>query len=392
MDLQATGSRLSDLAGGRRLGMALAFCFLMLLSVCGCAPGRYVRIVDGLESSGLMAPGTESVPMQVVAKRDATPIANTTVRIVSRRGEITLETNSRGVVHLPVTDELRRANPQIEVDTEIPLNFRHMASGYRKESPGKVYTFVATEGKEKLEDGPITVWYEEGLGSEGLALLEELRAERDLIERVTGLEPIPWGIILVAQRKPNEWFLRDSTGEGMMLWVHTAENVSEVRFVAFNTHEWTEATVDDRLQLYDTDDANRFIGDGIADYMYFLRTGWIYRHDRPLERLLEGGTTHVNLPRRFRVSRFDNIAERDIGFYEGYALSFVFWHNLCREYGEDLPRRFCAAMADAKKRDAKTAIRILENLTGSRDIRRRLVKADVAAAIETLKSLPEPPH
>ena len=68
-------------------------------------------------------------------------------------------------------------------------------------------------------------------------------------------------------------------------------------------------------------------------------------------------------------------------------MSFVFWYKLCEEYGPDLPVIFLQKLQREEERSADAAVRLIEEITGRRDIIGKLKKADVNDAIEVLQFL-----
>ncbi len=66
----------------------------------------------------------------------------------------------------------------------------------------------------------------------------------------------------------------------------------------------------------------------------------------------------------------------------GYALSCLFWIDLCANHGEDLPRRFCAELKKRRTRNFPNCIRVLEKLTGKNDLGERLEQMNLKSALE----------
>ncbi len=165
-------------------------------------------------------------------------------------------------------------------------------------------------------------------------------------------------------------------------------------FDYLNVHEWAEHTVTKRLPFLEEDRRNRFIYDGLAEYAACVHAGLRPKAPDSLIRLRGDGITRVNLLKKFLAMRGQmdqpmDDALREQGYAPGYALSFAFWYGLCERHGESVVREFLSLAAQSEKRETKSLVRILERVTGERDIWTRLKRADVLEGIELLKRLAE---
>jgi len=255
--------------------------------------------------------------------------------------------------------------------------------------------YTSPEGKAVIGTDRFRVWYPHGCEADAKAAAKLLSEQQELIAKVTGLRPTQWGIIVVPEKRKDTRYVVSETGTGFFVWCYSKAEIAGGRFAKVNIHEWTENTIDHHLQLHRADRRNRFICDGLAEYAAFRHAGIGKNYAAALEALHKTNIRSVNLFKKFRsvrvrdpwgLSGFDQALE-DRGFPAGYPLSFAFWHQLCEEQGHDLPLRFLRLLRQKQKRDVGAAIGILEDMTHSSDIRKRLKSADVHKAIETIGRL-----
>ena len=169
------------------------------------------------------------------------------------------------------------------------------------------------------------------------------------------------------------------------IWVYEQKDLSDGRFDGTNTHEWIESLLGHELDLHSADKKgrNRIFLDGLPDYGDYLVTGTVDGIDN-VKKLSDQGIIEIDLTKKFTSVRlrgkgafsFDQIlgdGELEQRYHiAGYALSCLFWIELCEKHGDDLPRRFCSTLKEQRKRDFPSCIKILEKLTGESDLRERL--------------------
>jgi len=360
----------------------------VLAAMAGCAHKcAYMDFVGSLDKAGFIAPGATTLPLQVVDTQGQ-PAAGIEVTVASKTGHIRLVSDSKGMITLPLSDDLRRENPWI-----VPQKGQHgsimFLTGGRAIATGEQRVYVSLDDKEKIAGDHFTVWYPPECSAAALAARDVLARQCDLIKRVTGLEPVSWGVVILPEMAKDKSYLAG------FAWCYTAEEVQSTHFAKVNAHEWTEATITHTLRIYDADHANRFIGDGLAEYVAFLDTST--QSARSLDGLKQAGRHSFDLLTNFRAveGHPDDFASSKKmlelldkqGCPEGYPLSFVFWYELSSQAGPDVPARFIAMMKDSKKKDSATAIRLLEQISGQKDLRRRLTEADVDNAISVIEKL-----
>jgi hypothetical protein len=250
---------------------------------------------------------------------------------------------------------------------------------------------VTPRGTEVITTEHFTIWYAPECAEEAETARRSLQLQYDAIKKATALEPVRWAVIIVPEMTPNAIYKVRQPKSATYVMCYPALDVRSGFYSGINAHEWTEMTIARRLNLYAHDRGNRFIGDGIAEYVAYLCDSRHVRDTADLVKLMEKGTRKVNLLREFRASILlvpsIRLAAFGRTFGAGYELSFAFWHEVCRAHGEDIPARFLARLQDEKRWDSRRAIGILEELTGDASLRGKLEAADVKQAVELLESI-----
>jgi len=364
----------------------------------------YLDLIAPALESGLIVDGTDSVYIGLVEDPADKPLENARVKILSQGGRIELVSDAAGVVKVPVANSLRAENPPVIIHFDRPLSIRFMVAGagsygnltWRNYSKAALAR-LSPEGRGSIVADDFSVWYDPECLDEAENVARLLARQRELIKDVTGLEPIKWGVLVLADLPANATYVAKRTKHGPLVWCYSAEEIRNGLFERLNTHEWTEHTLAESLDLYSRDRKNRIIGDGLAEYVSFLAAGLPPGYGDDLQDLLEKNSTHVNLMKTFRCRLFFPVLDVRVIIWStpkdesaGYILSFAFWHDLCDKYGKDLPSRFLAEFAASRRRDSKTAVAILEKLTGDHALRERLEHGDVAKALDLVKSLEKP--
>ncbi len=377
----------------RKALIGLLTCALLAASA-GCRQGRYQRALRAVRGSGLLEPDADHFSITLLDKRDGSPVADTQVTLVlgSRTWELT--TSSAGVLRLPITPELEDGNPRVRIDHDGPLIARFTWTA-KFGSENTATAVLSTDGMPAIDGKRCRVYYEPGTDGHARKAADQAERQWRLVTETTGLEPVEWAVFVFAEKDEDTNYIVPRAEDGLQVWAYCRAEIDSGHFARFNAHEWTEQTLVRRLALGDADSRNRFISDGLAEYVAFLSGGMEEGYESQLAKLRERGVEDVDLLKRFRhvsgrgpvgPERLAEILEEQ-GYPAGYALSFVFWYQLCEEHSPEFPATFLGKLAEQPKRNSKAAIRLIEEITGRDDIRRRLRRANVAEAIGVIEKL-----
>jgi len=381
-------------ASRRAAGIGLTVA-VMLCAGCG---GEYVRActyhyrdiscdstttyrdITAAAASGFVARGSREMLVETVNPEDLSPIAGLSVRIQSTDEPVTLISNANGIVRVPLSPKLAEENPTVALDPARPVRTLFSYSRGQLLFATPTVGTITTEGCRRIDGDGYAVWYRKGCGSAAEAASSDMKRQRETVAKITGLTPISMGAVVVPSMNV---FMNYAVGQQDfpgVVWCYSAKEIASGYFAAANVHEWTELTVATRLNLYEHDARNRWIGDGLAEYTRVISEGGVLSQDtyRPRKCIRKG------------VHQFDllNAKPQD---YIRYQMGLVFWKKLCDEHGQDLPAKFLARLKEEKTRDSDAAIRILEELTGDGRIREKLTKADVDEALKVLKTVGNAP-
>jgi len=390
---------------------------LMSRENVGIAPAgygwkTYRTFIRSFEKDGAVGTDARRLRIQVATPEDKTPIEGFKLIVLSKAEPALLTSDSHGMIQVPVSATLRHENPLVMTDYKGPMSFYYCGPetwnvagtslgatirGLMRNKPVE----ISTKGMWQTITGDFTVWYCPEYGPQAKKAEELLRRQYQVIRKTTGLAPVNWGVIILPEMRDDIPYVVSCAESGGRAWCYSAKEVDSGRFAEINAHEWTESTIDDHLRIYHYDRSNRFIGDGLAEYVSCLcvkaEGNRFCRADEVadyLEWLRDSGVQKVNLLKDFRslwvlLPTNSNIAEavRKEGRLEGYGLSLAFWDRLTREHGTDVPRQFIYRLRTSERHDSATAIRLLEDMTGEKDIRARLSGADIGEAIKALDEM-----
>ena len=167
--------------------------------------------------------------------------------------------------------------------------------------PGSEVKYVNPDDRDSILTDKFQVWYDPACKDDAMAAQSLLARQYELIAKTTGLGPVKWGIIVIGEKHENTTHIVPETGTGSSVWCYSRSEISGGHFARVNTHEWTEGTIGRHLRLYEVDPRNRFIGDGLAEYVAFLHVGVSDDYLAPLETLHASGVRSVNLLKEFRA-------------------------------------------------------------------------------------------
>ena len=388
-----------------RVACLLAACAFLLNALAGCSSHRHYRDVVGtVQRMGVLDPGAKTLPLQLVDPEDDSPLSGIRVSILSRKYPFDLESDSNGIIQLPLLEDLKKENPRIVIHREgrttlVCSGTAALRSGNRQAE------YVTLDDKEVITTEKFHIYYGKECECEAALARQRLERQYEKIQEITGLAPVKWGVVIIPQQDETKNYIVPRQKLEFRVWCYSKAEIHDGTFARFNAHEWTELTIETNLHLGDTDVRNRFIHDGLSEYVQFKDCGLDEGDIELLEDLRKKGVSVVNLLKEFRSLRSSGFGSlhfvpgdlrpyRDFqeilkarGYPPGYPLSFVFWYNLCEEYGPGLPAEFLRRLKREQKPTADVAVRVLEEITGSRDIMDRLKRADVNAAIQVLQSL-----
>lgn len=337
--------------------------------------------------------------VHVLDPQNNLPISDVKFTIRSDNGLIELVTDKNGILRIPVSESLRKENPPLIKDypKKLKLMFGLTGRGSMLNTDREIH-IVSLAEKKRIQETTLTVWYSPDHEAEAESVLDQMKRQRQIIEHATGLEPSPWGVILVSE--VTDVNLLFPLQCGTTVWPFLLDDLKSGRFSRTNTHEWTENTIERHLNLHDKDKMhrNRFVVDGLADYIAFLHAGLPAHYEEPLIKILTDGIEQVNLLKDFQSVRYrsshvtvkdikKNLRDREKVFAAGYPLSFVFWYQLCEENGATLPALLLKELQEEKQQDADSIIAILERITKRDNIRKSIENADVQQAISLIEKL-----
>jgi hypothetical protein len=392
-DGRASGVSLAKVAA---VALLLVFASAANLSCAGARRVRYAKIIRPARIISLADPEEGFFAFSCSDSETHAVLSGVTFEIRSKAGVVELTSDDDGIVRIPVAEELERENPWVVCTRErrTSLNLHRTMSLPSTGPPRTRRERVTTQGKQSIAGNGFSVWFDPGLEDEAAKAATRMEEQRAVISRTIGIDPAPWGVILIETKQEDTTYVTQSPNPGISAWLYARGELNNGRFDATNTHEWTESTLNKALDLPSADPRNRFITDGLAEYVNFLATGRRPQLPKSLKELLDKRISSVNLLKNFQAvspGEGETIEEALLrsGYPPGYALSFTFWHRLCREHGNDLPAKFLSRVKSAEKRDSANLIRILSDLTGEPNLKKRLTKADVQEALDLLESLPK---
>lgn len=376
----------------------IAISHLFILS--GCHRVRYNETIGMLLTSGVVDPYSRQIGMRLVDSETEKPLEAVTVRILSTDAPLTLQTDATGRMDIPVHPGYLIENPWIQHDAggSVKLVFSFTASMNTRDSTTR---HVDVKGMSRAKNKQASILFPPGAMEKTRQTFTSLGKQYKLLAQTFEVRPVPWTVVLLTEKDEGVSYIVPQHAELPHAWAYSYAELNSGKFLRSNTHEWAEVTIENWLQLHDSDEMgrNRIIVDGLAEYAAFLAAGPDPKDAEQLRKFADAGTTVVDLTAEFRSIRMRSddlegplidemrtfIKQR--GFPAGYPLSFVFWYELNQTHGEDLPKRFLTRIHKEDNRDFENCIAVLEELTGEEDLAQRLLRADVSHAIEVLDSL-----
>jgi len=242
------------------------------------------------------------------------------------------------------------------------------------------------------------VYYPRGCEPVARRLADYLPKAAALITRLTGSEPVDFGIALIDKPEPvivtpdKAWFAdRAYTLQPSSLVTDSGAD----QYLA-NLHEWTEATI--RTKFDYCEPMPRWIYDGLANYAMYRMLMEFDAADPVQPRLVADAEKQLcrvrewlekQQARRKKTVSVGLLAWKMAGpqqpmveteIYK-YQLSFWFWWKVSQRYGEKAIADFLTRAEQTKVRDNAGFLKVLGDCTGNPRIADWLKSADIAETI-----------
>ncbi len=357
---------------------------------------RYEIFFGEAAQLGMIGPQTKDVVFTLRTQEGKIPTTGPKLEIMSASKTIVIESDANGHIKIPFSIDLLKENPPVRKLYDEVLQFELFLTVHAGQKSKQTREF-SLKDKPYVEFEELRVWYPPSYRKKTGTVITELKKQSEFIEKHLGIKPIPWGINLIEERDPDVNIITLQEFPKWAVWTYSFEEMKQEKYIQTNIHEWVEQTLIRRFDLFDADPKgrNRFVLDGLADYIKIKYLGKIPNgYCKPLEMLIQQGTTQANLIQKFRsIRKLDyangkkSMAERvqDESWIPGYPLSFAFWEKLCRQHGRILPKRFLNKIENEPQRDLDSCISILEELTNTKTIQSRLEVMNVAASLQLIK-------
>jgi len=377
----------------------LALTTALLLAGCATPQGRYRDLFLPLTRMGVSPDQLQAFPAYLVQPDSHTPAPHTRLVLDTAPQPILLESDAAGQILIPIRRDLLRENPPVRIQpnghpkgVNLVLKVSATLDGAK---PQSVQVRAPTD-LNKTGDAHCAVFHQPGDEALARRIHSALVRTRRTVHTVLGLQPQRWSVLLETQPQQKDVLYLTVPAPGYdQTWRCFKEEWHSGHFMDTNPHEWTESTLVAALDLY-ADPRNRFIGDGLAEYVtwkvnglpkdYLDRLSPAQLGDRQTVDLL---TAFQAIPGKFYDRRKIHRGIEKHGFSPGYALAFAFWHQLVEEHGPQLPAAFIHRLThhSSHSPSAEDALAHLIDLTGNAHLPDRLRHADIAAARTRLQRL-----
>ena len=336
---------------------------------------------------GVEAEQVEKFPMHLYDDDTGDPLPDARLVIGTEPEALVLETDQLGQVLIETDPELWKENPLVRIEPTDRAALSANISGSLRGSPMKSVQLHSASDRKKLGDARSAVFYP----PEDLSLARKVNAQlrrcREEIESILGLEPIRLSVLLGPESDERHVLYLTATAPGYQVtWLCFKNDWNSGEFLRTLAHEWTESTLTGHLSLYD-DPRNRFIGDGLAEFVAWKLYGIPADYGERLSPDQVGDLETVDLLSAFQAIPEKIFYRRKLdrgiakhGYSPGYALAFAYWHELTERHGASLPREFVQEMSGKKSATTEEAIEILSELTGDQAIEPQVRAVNVEAA------------
>lgn len=379
-----------------RFDLLKVFCmgvFFPCLAPLDAADGNYRDLFVWTRSLELPQKRLGRFPARIVEKGTDRPVPGARVGVLGPDSPLVWESDSQGIIWIPYDPKLYRANPPLRVEpggVEFEVRFTATAT----ESNYQKVEWRTGSDLEKLGDARVAVFHREGDGALAREVLAEMIRCHASVKEVLGIEPVSTAAILETGKKENRvLYLAFSEPGYRDTWMCFQDRWKSGEFGRVHAHEVAESTLVAALPLYE-DPRNRFIGDGIAEWVSWSLQGLPSDYLEYLSPEKTGEADTVDLLEVFQAGKRlpgkrgpGWRREHAGGYAPGYALSFAFWHALTEEHGAGLIQEFVAQIQGRGAVSAEESLAILSRLTGDPQLGRRVRSVSVGEARTRIESL-----
>lgn len=365
----------------------------LCLSTLGATDGNYRDLFAWTRSMELPQKLLGHFPARMVEVGTDRPVAGARVVMLGSNPPLAWESNREGIVRIPFDPKLYRTNPPLRIEpggVEFKVRFTATAIGARFQR----VEWRTGSDMQKLGDANVAVFHREDEGALAREVLAEMIRCHVSVKEALGIEPVASAAILETGDKENGvLYLAFSEPGYRDTWICFHDRWKSGEFSRVHVHEVTESTLVAALPLY-KDPRNRFIGDGIAEWVSWNLKGLPSDYLEYLSPEKTGRSETIDLLEVFQASnRLPDKSglglrrENAGGYAPGYALSFSFWHGLTEEHGAELIKEFLAQIQGREDLSAEESIEILTRLTGDPQLGERVRSVSVEGARKRIESL-----
>lgn len=253
-----------------------------------------------------------------------------------------------------------------DIPTEYSLRFGHKVG------------FETGAGLSEVKRDAIRVLYPEGYEEQAEQIMGIMQRQTELIREITGLNPYPMKIILVDK------LVAGVAVNGYALAMEQDSSYLNSQLFSFIPHEWVEYSLAKAYHLYN-DSTNRWIGDGLAQYVAERVYKELSPEDRGLRELdperYEGQVYDLScwlsvMAEEEAVEQGRELPTGEGTVYvgnAGYSLSPYFWEKVVNKTGNSgVIAEFLAELRQTDDWSTRSAVTILSELS-SLDINAELV-------------------
>lgn len=231
--------------------------------------------------------------------------------------------------------------------------------------------FETSKGLNEISEDGLRVCYPEKFEKEAHDVMKVMQEQMKLIHDITEMRLLPLKIMFIDDGRPGVCIggyglpcSRDSVRDN---------RIYNMRLYDIIPHEWVETSLQDNYGIYQ-DRLNRWIGDGLANYLAWeIRKQSLSPPSKLTSLCLDEYCGKVYDLRNWRAGTCEDIAGGEEVGFSGYDLASYFWAKVVRKSGDSLIiARFLEEFRQAENKSQQNAISILSYLSGL-DINKELV-------------------
>ncbi len=270
----------------------------------------------------------------------------------------------------------------------------------------KIVNIETGEGMKKITSSGIRILYPSGEDDIAKKIMETMKKEKEFIKNTLGIEPVTWIVILTYKSEPIFYL----SSYGISLGVDSIDfRMDYIRrnYISVLVHEWVENTLLHKIGIYDSKTSNRWIGDGLAQYVEFewLKEEWpeyfshsyitlfssLLHDDGKVYNLLEWKRSTPSLISLILKKQTEEMwIEED----RKYWFTPYFWAKIVdKSKKENVIQEFLKGFRNLENKNSKNIIQLLSRLTDL-DIKTELVISvkEVRDNITKYWPIPIPPE